>query len=137
MPQDTDSNIQKQLDSLSKLLNEPGEPVNYGCPICDLEKMISRCREIDNPKAYCVVQRWMLWDVGCHEDSIQDTLLIVYSNDIYKDEASRIPPGGWVRSSPILDINDQCIFSTRNTHYILLGKGTRKRALVGDVAKLL
>ena len=42
MPQDTDSNIQKQLDSLSKLLNEPGEPVNYGCPICDLEKMISR-----------------------------------------------------------------------------------------------
>ena len=72
-----------------------------------------------------------------HEDSIQDTLLIVYSNDIYKDEASRIPPGGWVRSSPILDINDQCIFSTRNTHYILLGKGTRKRALVGDVAKLL
>lgn len=76
MPQDIDSNIQRQLDSLSKLLNEPGEPVKYGCPISDLESIISRCREIDNTKAYCVVQQWMLWDVGSLEDSIQNTMLV-------------------------------------------------------------
>ena len=131
------SKSKDKILQFSALLNEPGIPVNFGCSVNNLKSMIMRCREIDNMKPYCAIERWMLWDVMFSDSSNKEKILVVYANKIFHDEAQRFVRGGWVCSTAITDINEDCIFTTRNTHYILIGAGTRKLANANDIAILL
>ena len=46
--------------------------------------------------------------------------------EAFDDEAGRFLPGEWVRTSPLVSFTENCIFETKNTVYLLVGKGSRK-----------
>ncbi len=118
------------------LLNEPGAPTDFGCASDELNEMIEKCRSINEHSYYCAVTDWFIWDIQVPENFEVQSVMLVYANTIIDDEAGRFPTGGWVRSTAVKSINDNCIFSTRNTHYILVGPGTRKSVSVKDVYKV-
>lgn len=134
MPQDFEP--KDKILRMATLINEPGVPVSFGCSVIELNSMISRCREIDNTKSYCAVENWMIWDAAFSDPSIQEKIMVIYANKIFHDESGRFVTGGWVCSTDVKGIHEECIFSTRNTHYILLGAGTRKPANVSDIITL-
>lgn len=131
MPQDIEHK-EKTL-RMATLINEPGEPVSFGCNVTELKSMICRCREIDITKPFCAVENWMVWDAVFSDPSIQENIMVVYANKIFRDETGRFVTGGWVCSTVVQSIHEECIFSTKNTHYILLGTGTRKPADASDI----
>ena len=83
-------------------------------------------------KPVCVVKNWMWWDLEVTEQ--QKQLLkendqhagLIKADTVIEDEAGRFRPGDWVRSSPLVNFTENCIFETKNTVYLLVGKGSRK-----------
>ncbi len=130
------SNLSEELSRINKMLNEPGDPTDFGCSMEQLDMMIEKCRTIDPNRYYCAVSNWFIWDIAVPEDFEVTSLQLIYANTIIDDEAGRFYAGQWVRSSAVQSNNENCIFSTSNTHYILIGSGTRKSVSAMDVSKL-
>ena len=82
---------------------------------------------------YCIVRLWVWTDhivsadlrIELAKSSFQPAT--VYADSIVFDSEVRFEPGDWVRTSPLRDFKDGFIFQTRNTAYLLLGVGYRKR----------
>ena len=84
-------------------------------------------------KPVCVVNNWMWWDLEVtdqHEQLLKQNgqqAALIKADTVIDDEAGRLRPGDWVRSSPLVSFSENCIFETQNTVYLLVGKGSRKR----------
>ncbi|MDC0601874.1 hypothetical protein OAP14_02465, partial [Aliiglaciecola sp.] len=59
----SDQNLQNQLSKLATTFYTKGQPCAYGCAETNTEKMIERCRQIDNTKYYCTIAHWCIWIV--------------------------------------------------------------------------
>lgn len=127
-----------RLAELNNVLNQPGEAMDLGCEALQHEEMIQQCREINPNKAVCVVSHWMWWDIPLEatKGNGSPSVSMIKADNIIFDELDWFPPSGWVRSSPLCKLHDNCIFETGNTFYILVGPGTRKKVSSGDVMAL-
>lgn len=92
----------------------------------------ARLAELKFPgKAYCLVEDWVLIDVtptASQQAALTEKGLIptfVYARSVVLDSRGRFFEGDWVRSTFEVYFEEPCWFLTKNTLYVLLGKGGR------------
>ena len=51
---------------------------------------------------------------------------LIKADTVIDDEAGRLCSGDWVRTSLLVSSTENCLFETKNTEYLLVGKGSRK-----------
>jgi hypothetical protein len=121
-----------ELDNLVSAFNHEGDTFDAGCDESDIDLYKTKCREFLPYKSVCVVKNWMWWDLEVTEQHKQllkqngQHAVLVKADTVIDDEAGRFLPDDWVRSSPLVNFTENCIFETQNTVYLLVGKGSRK-----------
>ena len=125
------STITQMIEPLQALINESGEPCDFGLSIDNQTDAIDQAKRISS-KPYCLVSNWMWWDLECtpkvadmvREHGFEPS--IIYSHHVIVDEKMRFPTGGFARSTLLQSFTRNAFFETQNTMYVLMGKGTRK-----------
>lgn len=120
------------LERIGEFLNRDGTPI-LGC--CDVEADgVALANQSFPGKPYCTVRQWVLIDLEA-SDEMKATIakkgfhpILLYAHEVVFDSRGRFLPGDWVRSTLLLDLQENCLFETENTVYILLGDGSRKQA---------
>lgn len=121
------------LNTISDVLHTKGEPCDFGCKEADLE-FLKRQVEKENPtKAKRAVKNWSLWDIEVN-DAEAEVLhssglspLMLYASNVIWDSSGKFDPGSYVRSTLLVTFPDHFLCETRNTIYILVGTGSRKK----------
>lgn len=75
-------------------------------------------------KSVFAIKNWMWFDIEM--DGQQ--LAIVKADYVVRTNNRKFDIGDWVRTSPLVNFMDNCVFETSNSFYILVGKGTRKES---------
>lgn len=128
MPKKSDLTL---TDFISEYMKE-GTFFDAGCNESELDAMAEKCHEQNINKPVCAVLNWQWWDLDvCNEDKclLEKSgryAALINATFVLFDEAGRFSSGSWVRTSLLTNFIDNCIFETRNTYYVLVGKGTRK-----------
>ncbi|MBI6751785.1 MULTISPECIES: DUF6957 family protein [Pseudomonas] len=115
-----------------ELLRE-GEISSFGTelPQAEIEVLVS---DRFGRKPYCLVEDWLIFHVDEPPESLARVRAIglqtmfLYSHCVTYDSQGRFPPGGWVRSTLCKSFDGVCLFETRNTVYVLVGKGREMTA---------
>lgn len=90
---------------------------------------------------FCLVREWIWIDLDLPDDvregmsSMQLQPVMLYG-DVLIDSLGRFDEGEWLRSTPLVAFTQGCLFETRDTVYVLLGHGVRKRAELSDIVKI-
>lgn len=114
-----------------KLIKGGGDPCDFGCSEKKVDAMIARAQQLYPLKPYCVVADWTWGDIDIdprQADEVDQAGVLpvfVYGGRIIRDEVDRWAEGSCVKTTFLVGFHEQCIFSTRNSNYILLGPGTR------------
>jgi hypothetical protein len=93
-------------------------------------------------KPYCVVQDWVLFDLEMPDlvregmaGMGQKPMMLVFL-DMVHDTLGRYPIGGWARTAPMQSFVEERFFETRNSVYVLIGPGQRRRATLSSIIRL-
>lgn len=92
-------------------------------------------------RQFCLVRNWIWIDLDMPDDvregmiSMQLQPVMLYG-DVLIDSMDRFDEGDWQRSTPLVSFSQGCLFETRDTVYVLLGHGVRKRAELSDMVKI-
>ena len=131
-----------RIKKIQDLLYGAGEPMEGTAMGVEAAAAYVRERFSDTP--FCIVRDWIWIDLELVEMGIQmlrDNQLspaMLYAHNVVYDSAHRYREiGGYVRTTPLLSFSEGFLFQTRNTMYVLLGKGVRKRATLEVVSSLL
>jgi hypothetical protein len=122
-----------ELENLESAFNSKGAAFDAGCDESSIERYRDKCHEHIPNKKVCVVKNWMWWDLDIpeqHKQLLQQSgqhATLIKADTIIDDEAGRFRPGEWVRTSPLVSFTENCLFETKNTVYLLVGKGSRKK----------
>ncbi|MEX1196359.1 MAG: hypothetical protein WEB57_00675 [Pseudohongiellaceae bacterium] len=114
-----------------RLIHGQGDYCDFGCSKNDVEAMIARAKELFPRKPYCVASGWTWADIEIDPRQADEVAqagvhpAFIYADNILSDEADRWAQGSCVRTTLLVAFHENCIFSTRNTSYILVGSGTR------------
>lgn len=120
------------LAQFERMYAGDGNYCEYGCGVEDVETMIARAKEIAPNMYYCTAADWVWIDINYpdpsyieqyHERGFQPSF--VRTDSIIHDEAQRAHIRKSVSSTALVSFYNNCIFRTRNTMYILVGKGSR------------
>lgn len=120
------------IQKISDFFNESGEPSLLGCNESDVERLVSLCESKHSTKGICTVKNWAIVDcefddvsrAHFHAKGVQPTVL--HTNHVLWDKCQRWPPGSFASSSLLVSIEQNCLFITKNTVYVLVGEGHRK-----------
>lgn len=91
---------------------------------------------------YCIVRDWIWIDLILPDPALEQFQaagqqpVMLYSHSVLYDSARRFDVGDWVRTTPLMTFSDGCFFRTRNSLYVLVGDGVRKRAELTTVMSL-
>ncbi|SEH85303.1 DUF6957 family protein [Pseudomonas asplenii] len=125
------------LTQLAKLLGGQGTPVE-GCNLSAQEAVLT-AQERFNPRPFCLVSEWKMLDLEISTDELNAlhardlAPVIVYAPCVVLDSSGRFQPGDWVRTSFQSRYEAPGFFLTRNTVYILLGRGSRQNITVDEL----
>lgn len=126
---------------VQRFLSDPGGSMNFGCDPDNFPEFITIARKIASKKT-CAVKNWIWIDLDVTDEQrkmIKDygtEPSIIYAHSCIEDSAGRFRVGDWVRTTPLINFHDPCIFETANTLYLLCGPGVRKRAKPELVARI-
>jgi len=120
------------VEELSNFFHEIGEPYNLGCYEDDTRRWISFCETEYPQKGICMVKKWAV--VECEFNEASNAYLcakgfqpiVLHSNYVIWDSENRWSSGSFASSSLLVSIEENCLFITKSTVYILVGKGHRK-----------
>lgn len=86
-----------------------------------------------NGQPYCLVKDWIVAEVAVPEE-LSTSLAndgfapcVLYASNVVLHSAGKRNSGDWVRSTFQRPVSISHVFQTRNTTYILMGPGKRKR----------
>ena len=127
--------MKREIDRLASVLYKPGISTDFGCSESHIELMKQKCDQFSPDKPICVVKDWAIWDIKLPQSSPDFAISLIKADYIIYDELGRFPVGGWVRTTAILSIHENCIFTTNSTSYILVGRGTRKSVEYQDMMR--
>lgn len=128
------------LARLAQLVDGHGEPVN-GCDLPPDDAQAMAHTRFPNLST-CLVRDWTILDLETTSDEMEALRdrglepVMVYALNVVFDSRGRFNAGDWVRSSFQLSFEDNGFFLTKNTLYVLLGKGARQRITVSDLTSL-
>ena len=127
--------MKQELTRLAGVLSELGVLTNFGCLESQIDLLKLNCAHFSPNKPICVVKDWAIWDIEPPQSAPDCVISLIKADYIIYDELDRFPVGGWVRTTAIISIHENCIFATNNTNYILVGSGTRKNVEFKDMMK--
>ena len=128
--------------TLLNALDSTGDPSNIGCKEADIPRLMEEYSLLFDRKQHCIVKDWKWCDVDVSEQDSIDMKeqgvkpSFVMANHIIFDQMGRFPEGGGVRTSLLSKFIPPAIFETRNTIYILTGKGTREVKSIREAGRL-
>lgn len=91
---------------------------------------------------YCIVRDWIWIDLILPNPALEkfqeagQQPVMLYSHKVLFDSARRFDVGDWVRTTPLIAFSDGWFFRTRNSLYVLVGDGVRKRAELTTVMSI-
>ncbi|RZO09559.1 hypothetical protein EKG40_08255 [Pseudomonas moorei] len=105
------------------------------------DELIRLTQEAYPSKPYCIVRNWMLLDVMLSERLRKEITVggqqpvVLYAQNVVKDSGGRRQPDDSVCTSFQVFFDD-CFFETKDTLFILAGRGSRKHTNLLAVAAL-
>jgi hypothetical protein len=130
------------LEEIHSLLQGPGEAM----PGIDMTWEQARDRVLLSDHScwvpYCIIKDWVWIDLILTDQEREQLKaadqqpVVLYSHSVLFDSNRRFDVGDWVRTSPLVTFSDGCFFRTRNSLYVLVGDGVRKRADLSTVMGL-
>lgn len=87
----------------------------------------------------CAVEQWVILDAivtNAEREKIAALgclPVFLFAQRVVHDEQRRFEPGHWVRSSMATSFKEGFMFATRNTVYVLIGRGQRKRSSIDEI----
>ncbi|MAF88750.1 MULTISPECIES: DUF6957 family protein [Stutzerimonas stutzeri subgroup] len=130
-----------ELDSLSNLFNGDGE-VMTGSPMTD-EQALNFMRDLRLNTEYCLVRDWVWIDLIvtplqlAELEKTSRKPVIIFAHKVIYDSQRRWDVGDLVRTSPLQEFRDGCLFQTLNSVYVLLGDGQKKQAALETVGRIV
>lgn len=130
------------LDKVAELLYGPGE-VMPGIEM-SWEQARERVEALDRSlwAPYCIVDSWTWNDLLLSREeqemfrSAGYQPVMLYADNVLFHSERRFDVGDWVRTTPLVSFSEGCFFQTRNTLYVLVGDGQRKRADLSTIMSL-
>lgn len=98
------------------------------------EFMMNMVRDLFPGKAYCLVEEWIIFRADLNEHELTKVTgaghipIFVFAHKVVQDSRQRFQPGDWVRSSMCISFREGGMFETKNTVYLLMGKGEERVA---------
>lgn len=92
---------------------------------------------------FCLVRDWVWIDLDVTREQREELArtqrqpAIIYAHTVIYDSSRRFDCGDFVRTSPLYRFEDNFIFATLNSAYLLLGDGVRKRATLEAVGRII
>lgn len=124
--------IQTDLESRSNLLHTAGDYCDFGCDENSLESVKQKIVEKDHVKGVRAVKNWVIWDLVVNDYDASGLTdlgfrpMMIYSTNVIFDLHTPYNVGTCIRSTLLVKFTDNCLFETKNTVYILVGRGSRK-----------
>lgn len=119
-----------------------GPGVNLMGAELSLEGALSAAREHYKRLPLCVVEDWIILDAILSDDEREKVAvagcqpMFLFAHKVVHDEQRRFEPGHWVRSSMGTTFKEGFLFATRNSVYVLLGRGHRKSSSIEAIFSL-
>lgn len=131
--------LSDSIGAVASIIHGEGEPMP-GCQL-SVEEAKAWLREIEPPRPFCLIADWCWLDL---EASLEPHAglggearrALVYGGNVLFDSRYRFQVGGWVRSTMLVALRDEFIFETRNTRYVLMGRGARRATSLSTVRSL-
>lgn len=128
------------LTRLATLFGQKGTPIE-GCSLSTKEAALSAQEKFARP--FCLVSDWIILDLEVTSDELKALHtrglepVLVYALCVVLDSRGRYQPGDWVRTSFQIGLEAPDFFLTKNTVYVLLGKGNRQWITIKDLDALV
>jgi hypothetical protein len=104
-----------------------------------LEEALIAARKHCKWMPLCAVEEWVILD-AIVTDAEREKIaalgclpVFLFAQRVVHDEQRRFEPGHWVRSSMATSFKEGFMFATRNTVYVLIGRGQRKRSSIDEI----
>lgn len=98
------------------------------------EFMLAAIQDRFPGKAYCLVEEWIIFRADLNHDEFTKVTeaghipFFVFAHKVVQDSRQRFQSGDWVRSSMGISFREGYMFETKNTVYLLVGKGEERVA---------
>ncbi|MGY2257991.1 DUF6957 family protein [Pseudomonas sp. SDO55104_S430] len=105
------------------------------------EELIPLAADTFGKQHFCIVRYWMVLDVMLPESQEREIkaqgleATVLYAQAVVFDSANKLQPGDSVISDFQSDF-EECVFESKDTLYILAGRGARKHASLPAVKAL-
>ncbi|WP_323816470.1 DUF6957 family protein [Cellvibrio sp. NN19] len=120
------------IEDLARFFSDVGAPSDLGCDESEVQKWISFCEDKYPSKGVCTVKKWAVVECQCSEVekgqlTSQGFLpFVLHTNYVEWDSRGRWRTGSFASSFFLVVIEENCLFITKNTCYILVGAGHYK-----------
>jgi len=127
-------------DEIYQLLYTPGDRMPGSAMTND--EALAFARQKCPFGQYCLVRDWVWIDLDVNVLQAAELQkysrepAIIYAHSVIIDSERRWDVGDSVRTSPLVSFEDNFLFRTTNSTYLLLGDGMRKRALFDVAAEI-
>lgn len=118
------------LTGLARLFSGQGKPTD-GCSLSVKEAALA-VQEKFASRPYCLVSDWTILDLDVNAEELKALHtrglepVLVYALCVVLDSRGRYQPRDWVRTSFQIGFESAGYFLTKNTVYVLLGRGNRQ-----------
>lgn len=125
--------LKDAVQKVADILYRNGDICDFGVEESLLPKMVELAQNRYPHKKIRAVKQWMWWDYDipvetCAKFSAAGVQpAIVFSTYLIWDSSGQWEEGWNVKTTPLVTFEENCFFITRNTVYILVGQGHRKR----------
>ena len=85
-------------------------------------------------KPYCLVEQWTIFRANLTPDELERVYaathlpLFLFAHKVLEDSRGRFQPGDWVRSRMSVTFEDNVMFETKKSVYVLIGPGHEQTA---------
>lgn len=120
------------VQELADLLYDKGIFCDFGIDESSVPRQIEMVQERYPNKAISAVKNWIWWDLDVSEEArlyLEANKILpamIFANFLIWDSRGRWSEGTSVLTTPLVSFEENCLSITRNTVYILVGKGSRK-----------
>ncbi len=127
--------LETKLRQAQDVMDRRGDAYDFGCSPKALKSMIAVAKERYPSRPYCAVADWIWVDILAPQDHREQSARssispsFIFVAQVLEDEACRPHIGPMVRTSVLQSFEENCLFVTANTVYVLCGRGKRTAVL--------
>lgn len=117
------------IEELAWFFSETGTPSDLGCDESEAKKWICFCEDKFPSKGICTVKNWAIVECQCNAVEMSQLRekgllpFVLHANNVVWDSKGRWREGSFACTFFLVLIEENCLFITNNTCYILLGTG--------------